>query len=409
MKVLIAGGGIAGTSAAHALLAEGIEVEVYEKSGGDREVGAAVMLSPNSTRLFAEIPGLLEQLRGLAVQTAAALRVDARDLSLLYGMRLGLDAEAEFGAPLLHIHRGHLVSALSDALPAGVLRLHTKATGFEQDADGVRLRLADGSVAEGDLLIAADGNRSWFRNTLFPPAPRVFRGGWAHRALVHRGSSSFASELADAKQLLVLARAAHGGLISFAGPEHLNLIVSSVGWDLDLPDGRTNVPVAIDDVLPLVADWDPRMRDLVASAPQFVRWPVYDIEPLHHWSRGRVALLGDAAHGTLPTYGQGASMSIESGFALALALAAFGDDVERGLDWYQALRIPRTRDVQIGSRQLAGTGNEHDDDAAMLAAGVVAPGDPAVSGVGLGIPLDVRALYGYDLREAAASQLAPAI
>ena len=151
MKVLIAGGGIAGVSAAHALLAEGIDVEVYEKSGGDRE-------------------------------------------------------EA-FGAPLLHIHRGHIVSALYEALPTGVLRLHAKAERFEQDADGVRLYLADGSVAEGDLLVAADGNRSMFRTTLFAPSPRVVRGGWAHRGLVPRNSTPLSAEIADRAHLLVLSRA----------------------------------------------------------------------------------------------------------------------------------------------------------------------------------------------------------
>ena len=247
MKVLIAGGGIAGVSAAHALLAEGIDVEVYEKSGGDREAGAAVMLSPNSTRLF-EPGGLLTTLRQLSVQTRAAVRIDVRDLSVMYGMRLGQEAEEAFGAPLLHIHRGHLVSALSEALPTGVLRLHAKAERFEQDADGVRLYLADGSVAEGDLLVAADGNRSMFRTTLFAPSPRVFRGGWAHRALVPRNSTPLSAEIADRAHLLVLARATNGGLISFAGPAHLNLILGTEGTDLQLPDGRTHDIVPLEEI-----------------------------------------------------------------------------------------------------------------------------------------------------------------
>lgn len=397
MKVIIAGGGIGGVCAAHALIARGIDVTVYEKAGDSREVGAALMLTPNSTRLLAHI-GLLERLRSIGVQTRAAVRRSALDMSLKYGMTLGVEAEELFGAPLLHLHRGELLGTLSDALPPGVLHLNRRVVGFGQDAEGVRLELEGGETVVADLLVAADGSQSRIRSALFAPAERVFRKGWSHRALIPRDSSPLAREFADAATLTFFGDAQAVGFISFAGPHFLNTIVGTPGWDLDLPDGRTNVPVTHEEVMGFIQDWDPRLQDLLSHAGQFVRWPMYDTEPLDTWSRGRVTLLGDAAHAMLPTYGQGASQTIEDGFALAHALAVHGDSVGDALAQYEAVRIPRTREIQIGARRLSGTGRRTDGDLVMAAQPMQPPGDGRfVSGVGLGLPPDPAAIYRYDL------------
>ena len=342
-EVVVVGGGIGGLFAANALIAHGIPVSVYEQTPALGEVGAGVFLTPNSVRQ-------LHRVRlGQAVER--------------WGARVGPDSRyfRHDGAPIAPVqvtdssgwnatfgmHRADLVEFLAGALPSEVVRTGHRCIGFEQDSDRACLSFANGATVEADLVIGADGIHSELRPHVFPPSRPVFSGSVAYRGIVshelvpHWPANAWLMWLGKGKHFLTFPVRA-GKLVNYVG---------FVPADQEMKESWSS-PGDPDVLRREFAGWDPRIESLLQQVQMTFRWALYDREPLPTWTRGRLTLLGDAAHPMLPHLGQGANQSIEDGMALATILArADRQTAPPALIAYERLRRERVAQVQRGARE----------------------------------------------------------
>lgn len=361
-NVIIAGAGIGGLTAALALIRAGVPVTIYEKAPELGEVGAGLSLSPNATRVLIALE-LGDELKRICNSPERLARKD-HVTGEIASESVALDYVAKFGAPYYQVHRADLhellIKTVNDLMP-GVLRLNHDLIDFSADDRGVDVVFANGTRARGDVLIGCDGIKSVVRARLWDPAPPKFLGFVAYRGL---------TAVADLPAGLITPSSA-----TFHGPErHLTrylirggTIVNYVafaerpGWT----DEGWSVPATVDEVLEVFAGWANELQLIVRNtmAGRCHKWGLFGRDPLPRWSKGRVTLLGDAAHPMLPFLGQGASMAIEDAMILGRALGA-GADFAAALERYENARRPRANMIVelshaqaeiIHRRQPAGT------------------------------------------------------
>ena len=343
LNVVVVGGGIGGLFAANALIARGLRVSVYEQASALGEVGAGVFLTPNSVRQLQRV-GL-----GLSVEKWGALvgsgsRYFRHDGAPIAPVQV-TDASgwnATFG-----MHRADLVEFLASALPPHVVHTGHRCTGFEQDSAVARVSFANGAIAEGDVVIAADGIHSELRPYVFPPSRPVFHGSVAYRGvLAHERIPDWPIDC----WLMWLGKGKH--FLTF--PVRAGKLINYVGFvpaDKEMKESWS-APGDPDVLRREFAGWDPRIESLLSQVEVTFRWALYDREPLPTWTKGRLSLLGDAAHPMLPHLGQGANQSIEDGMALATILArADRETTPAALLAYDRLRRERVAQVQRGARE----------------------------------------------------------
>jgi salicylate hydroxylase len=341
--VVIVGGGIGGLFTANALIAHGLQVSVYEQAPELGEIGAGVFLTPNSVRQLHRV-GL-----GPAVEK--------------WGARVGSHSHyfRQDGAPIAPVqvtdssgwnatfgmHRADFVDLLAAALPSGVVHTGHRCSGFEQEDNVARVSFENGAVAEGDIVIGADGIHSTLRPYVFPPSQPVFSGSVAYRGTVpHERVPDWPTDA----WLMWLGKGKH----FLAFPLRAGKLVNYVGFvpaDQQMKESWS-APGDPDLLRQEFAGWDPRIERLLQHVQSTFRWALYDREPLPTWTKERLSLLGDAAHPMLPHLGQGANQSIEDGMALATILQnADTDTAPAALQAYETLRRERVAQVQRGARE----------------------------------------------------------
>ena len=340
-----------GLATALALHARGVRPLVVERAPVLGEAGAGVQLGPNAVRVLDAL-GVGEALRRAAFAPEALEVRSAATGRLRLRAPLGAEARARWGAPYLQVHRADLQALLLDAVRArgaADLRLGVEALGV--DADG-RVRLSDGATPFADLVVAADGVRSRLRAAAAgEDAPR-FTGQVAWRAVVE--ASALAPGGAPPVAAVWTARAAHFVHYPVRAGAAVNLVavVEARGWEAE--SWREPGDPAL--LLRAFGGWPQPVAALVRAAADgpVWRWALFDRSPATAMARGRLALLGDAAHPMLPFLAQGAAMAIEDAWALAEAVADVGrEGVEPALAAYAARRLPRVRRVQAASSRNA--------------------------------------------------------
>ena len=341
-RVAIVGGGIGGLFAANALIAQGITVSVYEQAPAIGEVGAGVFLTPNSVRLLNRI-GLqapVEKWGARVGQNSHYFRHDGAPIAPVQ-VTDASGWNATFG-----MHRADLVDLLAAALPPGTVQTGHRCSGFAQDGDIARVKFANGAHAEADIVIAADGIHSELRPHVFPPSQPIFHGSVAYRGLVPQERlpdwpmDRWQMWLGPGRHFLTFPLRA-GKLINYVG---------FVPTDEQMKESWS-APGDPDKLRQEFADWDPRIQQVLGEVRETFRWALYDREPLPGWTKGRLSLLGDAAHPMLPHLGQGANQSIEDGMALAIILGrADRATAPQALLAYERLRRERVAEVQRGAR-----------------------------------------------------------
>jgi salicylate hydroxylase len=342
-NIAIVGGGIGGLFAANALLAQGLQVSVYEQAPALGEVGAGVFLTPNSVRQL-ERAGLGPAVEKWGARVGPGSRYFRHDGSPIAPVQVTDSSgwNATFG-----MHRADLVELLADALPDNVVHTGHRCTGFEQRDDVARVTFSNGTVAEADVIVAADGIHSELRPYVFPPSNPVFSGSVAYRGVLPL--ERIPDWPTDA-WLMWLGKAKH--FLTF--PVRAGQLINYVGFvpaDEQMKESWSS-PGDPDVLRREFAGWDPRIETLLKQVQMTFRWALYDREPLPTWTRGRLSLLGDAAHPMLPHLGQGANQSIEDGMALATILArADRTTVPAALAAYERLRRERVAQVQRGARE----------------------------------------------------------
>jgi salicylate hydroxylase len=345
--ILIAGAGIGGLTAGLALARHGYGVGIYEQAGAMREAGAGVQLGPNATRLLIGL-GLGAQLERV-VSAAAHKEVRLWSTGQTWKLfDLGEDCIRRFGAPYWMAHRGDLqqvlVQAFEQSAP-GSLHVAARIEAAEEDRGRVQIRLTDGRRVEGDALIGADGVHSRVRQILFGPGPAEFTGIMAWRGVVAMDRLSPAlrrpvgTNWHGPGSHVVTYPLRRDTLLNFVG------VVERGDWRGESwTDAGSTEECAAD-----FARWHPHVREIIANIGTPFKWALLGRPPMRHWSRGRICLLGDACHPTLPFLAQGANMAIEDGVILARALDAEPGDIPAAFQRFERARMARTARVVQGS------------------------------------------------------------
>jgi salicylate hydroxylase len=350
-KIAVVGGGIGGLTLAIALGARDVPVTVYEQAPEHREIGAGVALSANATRHLHRL-GLGPALDAVSVEPSALVVRRWHDGRIVAAHPMGKRYRAAFGAPYYGAHRVALQRVLTGALAPGVVE-HDRRCVAVTTGDGsgrAQIAFADGTTADADVVVGADGVHSVLRAAVAGPSTPVFSGTVGYRGLV---PVEALPSLPDATPLQFWAGPrAHLLHYSIEGGTIVNFlaVVRHAAWTSE----AWNEPCAVADAVAAYEGWHPAVTEMVGATEEGSRWALHDHAPLARWSAGRVVLIGDAAHAMLPHQGQGANQTIEDAVLLAALLAdAAPGDVGAALARYEAERRPRTRRVQRWSRLTA--------------------------------------------------------
>jgi salicylate hydroxylase len=348
LRVLIIGGGIGGSAAALAMLRAGHQVSVFEQVKAKSEVGAGIQISPNASRLLHRY-GLSARLDAIAVRPQA---VEARrwdDGKVLSSEPLGETVETAFGAPHYHVHRADLLQVIADAIPQGSLHEGKRCIGIVESGNAVLAKFDDGSSAEGDVLVGADGIHSYVRKHLYGEEAPRFSGNIAFRGLVPRERTGHLGLKLNTTNWM--GPGGHFVHYFVSSARYLNFVAVSEQseWRGESWNDRADVTEAIN----RYSGWNSQIHEILEAAERIFKWALFDRAPLQNWTKGRVTLLGDACHPMLPYMAQGAAQAIEDGATLARCLAEESADVELALQRYETIRIPRTSHIQAMARRNA--------------------------------------------------------
>lgn len=345
-RFVIVGAGIGGLSCAIALRQAGAEVAVYERTRQFGEAGAGVTMTPPGLRAMAAL-GLGEDVIALSdnVARTAFYQWDTGEFLKT--------SEPAPGATVMDqvrvLHRTDLHKLLLDravALGAQVFNDHA-FEGFTQNDAGVTVHFAGGRSASGDALIGADGLRSSVRARLFgAEAPRR-TGIVAFRALLPRPLvddliGDYESKVdVGANANFVRYSVRHGEVLNCVGLAKSDIV----------GDDNWSTPATREQFKAHFPGWNAHVHALINRIPEdmlFV-WPLFDRELIPEWTRGRVTLLGDAAHPMLPFLGIGATMAQEDAVVLGSCVADSAS-IDDAFARYVHLRAPRVAEVAKASR-----------------------------------------------------------
>lgn len=352
--IVIAGAGIGGLTAALAVAAGGFDVIVVEKAARLEEAGAGLQLSPNASRVLIGL-GLHERLAGTAI-TPDAISIFSADRGELVRLPLGEAASRRAGAPYWVMHRADLQAALLAQVtehPGIALRLGCRFESFDDRADGVSvgLRDADGlSQTPALALIGADGVWSAVRGQLFPDARPRATGLIAWRGTVD--ADRLPRDATPPRVQLWMGPDAHLVAYPVSGGRQINMVAITSG---DLSDPGWSAPGEAADIRSrFPRQWPDAARSMIGAVAGWTRWSLVTMPDGGVWTRGAVALLGDASHAMLPFAAQGAGMAIEDAAVLAKCLGRAGDsslDIPAALARYASLRRARVGRVQRTARR----------------------------------------------------------
>lgn len=354
-RIAIVGGGLGGLSAALALLRRGFDVHVYERAPELLEIGAGVHIGPNCTRILRSF-GLGEHLDRIGFRPSRSVFRRWSDGEIIADHAMD-DLAVAYGAPVYTVHRGELLAMLLSAFPSERVHVDHRCVAIEQDQDGVRIRFDHDRDVVADLVVGADGIHSTVRDYVVEPEKPLFSGCCAYRGLL---PWEVMKQIGGEK--VVGAWFGPGGHVvqyPISGGSVMNIVamVQEPSWTREswLDVGSKT------DLLNHFAGWDPRLQDMFRAMDDasLMKWALYDRAALPTWRKGRVVLLGDAAHAMLPFMAQGAAQAIEDGVTLARSLEAF--DIDEALVRYEDVRRPRATRVQDASRENNITFHSNDD------------------------------------------------
>ena len=347
-RIAIVGAGIGGLTLAIELRRQGLDPQVYEQAEELAEVGAAVALSANATRFLRDRLGIGLGLAEKAVAVDGLIFRDGRD-----GREVGrvLSRQAyhdRCGAPYYGVHRAALQQLLAGALGRDGLHLGKRLVNIDDSGSAAVLHFADGDRAEADLVIGADGAKSLLRRHVVGYDDVQFSGCFGWRGIV----APEQLDLLPSPEAMQFWMGPGGHLLHYpigSGDQNFLLVKRHYGpW----PEQAWVAPSEPGEHVAAFEGWHPAVVQMISAAPAAERWGLFHRPPLHEWSKGRVTLLGDAAHALVPHHGQGANQSIEDAIVLADCLV---EALAGNFDWeiarrrFQDLRVERTRRVQVAS------------------------------------------------------------
>lgn len=356
IPLLIIGGGIGGLAAALAASRVGHSAHVLEKSAEFAEFGAGLQLAPNATRVLDRL-GILGEVKKHATFPKRLVMMDAVSGREITSLDLGEKFLAHFGFPYIVMHRGDLLAAELAACRASeriTLEANKEVVRVEDLGNGARVECADGSVYECAGLVGADGLWSKTRRVIHDDAEPICSQFVAYRGTIPIEEAPRDSEF-DAMVLwvgpdlhFVQYVVHHGTLFNQVA------VFRSYRYRPDSDDWG-----GVDELEEHFGKMCPRVRDAVIKIKRNRRWPMLDRLPISNWTRGRITLLGDAAHPMLQYLAQGACQALEDALCLGDCLGKNSGDMARAFVDYQESRIARTARVQTMARLFGDVKHVH--------------------------------------------------
>lgn len=352
-RLIIAGGGIGGLTAALCLAQRGCSVLVLEQAEQFSTIGAGIQLSPNCSRVLHHL-GLADGLRAKGFLPEGTQFRDWRSGRVITESALGAEVAKRYGAPYYHIHRGDLLEVLLEAARAHSnieLRVNARVKGFVPAGTDSVVRVHTAGTTESAAgLIGADGIHSMVRQALWGEQQPRFTGNVAWRMLVP--TARLPAGMVRPMSTVWWGPGKHFVHYYVAGGDYVNCVcvVEKSGWQVESWTELGAVAELQKDFL----GWHADVQELISHADprDLFKWALFDRSPMPQWGKGCVTLLGDACHPTLPFMAQGAAMAIEDAAVLAACLGK-DQSVAAGMQRYEGLRRKRTAKIQQGSRRNA--------------------------------------------------------
>ena len=338
-RIAVIGAGLGGATVAALLQRAGFEVRIYEQARSFDRIGAGIHVSANVMKVLRHLGAEAGLSRiGIHPDMFTSRQWDSGEI--LFELPLGETGERKYGAGYITVHRHDLHLAILDKVQPGTIATGQRLTDVGSDGAVARLRFADGSSADADIVIGADGVNSRVRQAVAGPSKARFTGAVAHRAI-------YPAALLGGMEVRNCTKwwgpASHILIYYIEQSRDDIYLVTSAKGEWDSPEPW--VHCGRDEVARAFAGFHPEVRKVIETAPQPTKWPILDIAPIDTWSKGRLVLLGDACHAMTPYMASGAAMAIEDAAVLARCLVQ-SDDHAAAFALYQASRKPRVDKVQ---------------------------------------------------------------
>jgi salicylate hydroxylase len=342
-KVVIVGGGIGGLAAALSLLKRGIDVEIHEQAPELKEVGAGIQISSNGTRVLFSL-GLEDALKRIQVLPQRRVIRHWSSGETWNWFDLGPVTQQRYGTPHVMLHRGDLHGALAEAvrgLKPDAVKLGQRCATVESGNGHAEIRFESGETMRAAYVIGADGIHSKVRACLFGADKPEFTGAVAWRGLVPM--ERLPERLRPMQGVNWLGP--HGHVLHYPvrRGEIMNFIsfVERDDWQIEswVTQGTK------DELANDFRGWHADVHEIISRIETPYKWAMMVRGAMPRWSKGRVTLLGDACHPTLPFLGQGGVMAIEDGYVVAACLAKYFDDPATAFARYEDIRRERTATV----------------------------------------------------------------
>lgn len=354
MRIGIIGGGIGGMAAAIGLARAGVEAVVLEQAPGLGRVGADINLTPNAVRALDGL-GVGDRIRETAARPTYRISRTWDTGEETSRLPMSAAAEERYGAPQLTMHRADLLAALADALtdalPAGSLRLGRRLERVEERADGVTAHFADGTAEDFDLLVGGDGIHSVVRTAMLGEESPDFTGVVAYRAVVPLTAVSGGVSNLDAFTKW-WGPAPEIQIVTFPLNQVKDVFIFATTPQESWREESWTRPGDVVELRAAYSGFHPEARALLDACTEVLKSALYVRDPLPRWNTERMTLLGDAAHPMMPFMAQGAGQAIEDAVVLSRALTSLPDlSLAERLGRYEDARRERTARIQVGSRE----------------------------------------------------------
>jgi 3-hydroxybenzoate 6-monooxygenase len=347
-SVIVVGGGIGGLAAAQALTQQGIAVLLLEQADYIGEIGAGIQLGPNAYAALDAL-GAGEAARSRSVFTDHLIMMDAIDAHEVARINVGEAFRKRFGNPYGVIHRVDIHLSILEVVqnnPLIQFKTSVCIKNLEQDADGVTLTDSHGNTYRADAVIGCDGVRSVVRDALHGEPPRV-TGHVVYRAVVEE--KDMPEDLRVNAPMLWAGPRCHLVHYPLRGGKQYNLVVtfhSKEQEEWGVTEGSK------EEVLSYFEGIHPRPRQMLDRPTSWRRWATADRDPVENWGKGRVTILGDAAHPMTQYLAQGACSALEDAVVLGQAVKQCNFDLQAAFRLYETIRIPRTARILWSAREM---------------------------------------------------------
>lgn len=365
--IIICGGGLAGLACAIGLVRAGHRVTVLESTRELSEVGAGIQVPPNSVRILKEY-GIYDKFTNVVTRPESIVIKRYENGQTLNSTPLDPEMTEKYGNPYLLIHRADYLKILYElAVEAGVV-IKKNSRVVEVDGNIRTVTLKNGDTYTGDLIIGADGIKSNVRDSAVVteetvlPLPSSY---CAYRVTipgeVMAADPVISHLMTEIKSTCWIGYRRHIMAYPIRDGTLYNMVMIHPG---QAAVGVWNEPADLEEMRNHFKDWDPVVCQLLSHVDKSLKWVLADMPRLPRWVKGRVALIGDAAHSMLPFLAQGAAQGIEDGATLVNELEKISkvEEIDQALVRYEKRRMRRVHTIQAGARSIGETWHLPDGD-----------------------------------------------